>query len=190
MFDYVFSITSGGETSYWLFYNNLDYNALNYIKLYKEKLGYVFDEDTNNDNLNNESSNENEEQNVEGNSENTNNDLQNNTDNNDDSNNENNGQEGENNQTGNPEEGLTDVQKYNSKFESYAGEHSKGSIRSLLDSVQEANLTYENKIQVEFNGAIYVDNVSNLKEQIVNNIYMITIEHNTETGYIQKIIIN
>ena len=51
-------------------------------------------------------------------------------------------------------------------------------------------MTYDNKIQVEFNGAIYVDNVSNLKEQIVNNIYMITIEHNTESGYIQKIIIN
>lgn len=190
MFEYVFSVISGGNTNYWLFYNGLDYNALNYIKLYKERLGYNDDENDNNENNNNgenteppaEGEEQKPEENVEGSD--TNNEEQN------PDNNESNEQNNEDNQTGEENNQLTDVQAYNLRFEPYAGEHSKGSIRSLLDTIQTSNLTHENKVQVEFNGNTYDDNVNALKEQIVNNVYNVTIEYNEETKYIKKIIIS
>lgn len=176
MFTYIFSITSGGETKYWLYYNELDYNAVDYIRLAKERLGYDVD-DTQNPNTEGEQgtdtdTNQNPEENGDENQ--GNNDGQSGEDEN---------QDGENNQ-------MTTAQGYNSKFEPYAGDHSKGSIRSLLDLVQETNLTYDHKIVVEFNGNTYVTNTADLKSEIVNNVYTVTIEKNPETEYIEKIIIS
>ena len=45
MFEYIYSITSGGETSYYIVYNGVDYNATEYIDRMKERLGYNNGED-------------------------------------------------------------------------------------------------------------------------------------------------
>lgn len=41
MFEYIYSITSAGEITYYLVYNQVDYNALEYIEMSKEHLGYT-----------------------------------------------------------------------------------------------------------------------------------------------------
>lgn len=41
MFNYIYSITSGGEVTYNLVREGIDYNALDYIKIRKEQLGYT-----------------------------------------------------------------------------------------------------------------------------------------------------
>ena len=191
-FEYVYSITSEGETTYWLGLEGLDYNALDFIKLMKERLGYNASEgENNNDQQQGEEQNQNQENNQQNQDENSNNpedeqgqENQNNDNNqNNDVPQENTNPEDTNNQT-NP------VESYNLKFEPYAGERSKGSVRSLLDTIQEANLTHENKIQLEFNGNTYVTNTSDLKPEIVNNVYTVTIQKNEETGYVEKIVIS
>lgn len=51
-FDGIYSTINAGETSYYLLYNDKEYNAVEYIRLIKEQLGIVDDEeneeDTNN----------------------------------------------------------------------------------------------------------------------------------------------
>lgn len=81
------------------------------------------------------------------------------------------------------------VKAFNAQFEAYQGERSRGSVRSLLSVIDESNARNEHKVSVEFSGNTYVDNVSNLKEQITNNAYTVEIKKNEENGYIEKIII-
>lgn len=72
MFDYIYSITSGGEVNYYLVYNNVDYNAVEYIGLSKKKLGISEDDKTSGTNNN---STENKDSNTNSENTNTNNDA-------------------------------------------------------------------------------------------------------------------
>lgn len=147
MFEYIFSITSGGETNYYIVYNGIDYSAKEYIDIMKDRLGYnkveepvrgPGDTSSNPDNLN---------------------------------------------------ENKVSPETFNATFEAYEGEHSKNSTISLVDAVISSNASSENKIQIEYNGNIYVDDLAGIKESMQNDIYTMTIEKNAETGYIEKIII-
>lgn len=207
MFEYVYSITSGGETNYYMVYQGVDYNALDYIERMKERLGYNKEEQNEKEDKTNQSNNSNEQNNNEQNNVNeiNNNNEQNNVNvSNSQENNQlgdiNTSTNGENNNTSteennnqnesNNENNISiEVSMYNAMFEPYEGEHSRGSIRSLIDSIHNTNLTHENKIQVEYNENIYLENVTSLKQELNNNAYIITIEHNQETGYVSKIII-
>lgn len=147
MFEYVFSITSGGETNYYMVYNGIDYSAKEYIDIMKERLGYNKVEEP-----------------IRGPGD---------TSTNPDNKNENN----------------VSPETFNATFEAYEGEHSRNSTISLVDAVINSNANSENKIQIEYNGNIYVDDLSGIKESMQNTTYTMTIEKNGETGYIEKIII-
>lgn len=51
-FEYIYSVTSGGQTNYYIVINEKDYKALDYINAMKKALGYPVEEDEN-ENLNN-----------------------------------------------------------------------------------------------------------------------------------------
>lgn len=56
IFKYMYSLTSSGETTYYMTYNDTDYLAIDYINIMKKKLGYEEDEEENvNDEKNNSS---------------------------------------------------------------------------------------------------------------------------------------
>ncbi len=47
-FDGIYSVISAGQTSYYLLYNEQEYDALEYIRLIKEQLGIVDEEENDN----------------------------------------------------------------------------------------------------------------------------------------------
>lgn len=163
MFDYVYSITSGGETKYYLVYNGVDYSATDYIDRMKEVLGY-----------------EEEENNSEGS---VNSDQENN----------NNGEESnqnEGNNVENEETNSTAIQLFNAGFETFEGEHSGSTVRELIRKIDSSNLSSSNQVKLEYNGKIYLDDISKLNDIIDRNKnYTITMEYNENTKYIEKIII-
>ncbi len=174
IFDYICSITSEGELNYRIVYNNVDYIAMDYIKLAKEKFGYKETEDQDNSN------NENQENEQQGNAE-----AGQTEENNNANFAENQGEV--NNATQNMEQQAINV--FNAQFEAYNGERSKGTTKALLDIISSSNALSEHKVVVEYNGNIYTDNVTGLKEAITNNSYTVSIEKNSETGYIEKVVI-
>ena len=172
IFDYICSITSEGELDYRIVYNNVDYLAMDYIKLAKEKFGYSDEED--------DSDNEDLENNQQGNAENGQNEENNN------SNPTENQGEG-NNINQNMEEQA--VNAFNAQFEAYNGERSRGTTKALIDIISSSNALSDHKVIVEYDGNLYTDNVTGLKESITNNAYTVSVEYNSESGYIEKIII-
>ena len=74
-------------------------------------------------------------------------------------------------------------------FNIYEGQRSRGSVRALIDTVESANMEYEHKVQIEYEGVVYLDNVSSLKEQLENNGYTVEILYNQESGFVEKIVI-
>ncbi|MCI8396922.1 MAG: hypothetical protein HFJ52_04575 [Clostridia bacterium] len=182
MCEYIYSITSGGETTYYMVFNGTVYNAIDYLKIAKERLGYNKEENNTETNINNNvNANENTSTNTntttETNQTNENTNTENNT----------NGENSEENTNQNQE--TPEVKAFNAQFSAYQGERSRGSVRSLLSTVDESNKKNEHKVVVEINENTYTDNVANLREDIKNETYTVTMERNTETGYVEKIII-
>lgn len=158
MFEYVYSITSGGETKYYLVYNGVDYSATEYIDRMKEVLGY-----------------EEEEENNSGETE--------------DNNQENNNGEGNNNGE-NEEVNSTAIQLFNAGFETFEGEHSGSTVRELIKKIDSSNLSSSNQVKLEYNGKVYLDDISKLNDIIDRaKNYTITMEYNENTKYIEKIIV-
>lgn len=81
MFNYIYSITSAGETTYYMTYNEKDYLAMDYINLMKKQLGYE-EESTNNEKGNSSETNTNEDRNTVVNETDTNQTNETNTDSN------------------------------------------------------------------------------------------------------------
>ncbi len=182
MCEYIYSITSGGQTTYYMVFNGTVYNAVDYLKIAKERLGYNKEENNTETNINNNvNANENTSTNTntttETNQTNENTNTENNT------NGENSGENTNQNQE------TPEVKAFNAQFSAYQGERSRGSVRSLLSTVDESNKKNEHKVVVEINDNTYTDNVANLREDIKNETYTVTMERNTETGYVEKIII-
>jgi len=82
MCDYIYSITSGGEVTYYMVYNNVDYKAMDYIKISKERLGYTEGEKETGVSLDNENNNSTEGNTNTNSNVDTNTSNQTNTDNN------------------------------------------------------------------------------------------------------------
>ena len=194
IFDYICSITSGGENLYRLVYNGVDYDAIEYINLAKEKFGYPESDnqnDANNANSENTQGENSEGENAEGNTENNNQEV----------NNSGEGEQGGENTNTEPSENQGEANNatqnmeneaakaFNAQFEAYNGERSKGTTKSLLDIVSSSNTLSEQKVTIEYEGNLYTDDVSGLKDALTNNTYNVSIEYDNESGYINKIII-
>ncbi len=144
MFDYVYSITSGGETSYYIVYNDVDYSAVEYIDRMKEVLGYNKEEEDI-DELNASIAESMSEQ---------------------------------------------EIQLFNVAFESYAGEHSGSSLRTLIDIVKNSNSGEGLKVKFEREGNVYVNDTGTLRDTIdVTANYTIELQYNEDKNFIEKIII-
>ncbi len=144
MFDYAYSITSGGETSYYIVYNNVDYSAVEYIERMKEVLGYNKEEE-NIDELN-----------------------------------------------ASIAENMSEleIQLFNATFESYAGEYSGSSVRSLIGKVKMSNEIQDIKVKIEYNGNTYINDTGALTDTIdVTANYTIELQYNEDKNFIEKIII-
>ena len=177
MFEYIYSITSGGETTYYIVYK-----AIDYINAKKQSLGYEIKEETptpSNDNNVPEENNPDPDTNTE------------NPDNEQTDNNQNNENQDNQNDTQQTEEDKQAeiVKSFNVMFNIYEGQRSRGSVRALIDTVESANMEYEHKVQIEYEGVVYLDNVSSLKEQLENNGYTVEILYNQESGFVEKIVI-
>ena len=162
MFDYVYSITSGGETKYYIVYNGVDYSATDYIDRMKEVLGYEEENNNSEGSVNNDQDNNNEEEN-----------------------NQNKGNSGEN-----EEPNSTAVQLFNAGFETFEGEHSGSTVRELIKKIDSSNLSSSNQVKLEYNGKVYLDDISKLNDIIDRaKNYTITMEYNESTKYVEKIIV-
>lgn len=144
MFDYVYSLTSGGETKYYVVYNEKDYSATDYIDRMKEALGYNKEEED--IDKTNASIAENMSE------------LQ--------------------------------IQLFNVQFQSYEGEHSGSSVRSLINTVKLSNEVQDIKVKIEHNGKIYINDTATLTDIIdISSKYTVELQYNQNVEFIEKIII-
>ncbi len=178
MFDYIYSLTSGGETKYYLVYKGIPYNASEFIERMEERLGY--NNENNEENNNGEENNQTENNNQEDENGNTNQDNETNL--------------SESNEDNNMSSALVtnenpEAKAFNSQFESYEGERSKNTILSFLDLIIKSNLESAHKIRVQYEENIYIYNISNVKESLVKDIYNVEIQYNEATQFIEKIVI-
>lgn len=86
--------------------------------------------------------------------------------------------------------GSTNAEKFNSNFKKYEGEQTGITIRLILNDIRDYNASASNKMLVEYNGTVYTDNVSDIRSLIeIDKKYTVSLEYNSETQYIQKIMI-
>lgn len=144
MFDYIYSLTSGGETKYYVVYNEKDYSATDYIDRMKEALGYNKEEEDI-DKLNASVAENMSEQ---------------------------------------------EIKLFNVAFESYVGEHSGSSLRTLVDIVKNSNSGEGIKVKIEYNDKTYINDTATLTDTIdVSAKYKIEVQYNQDKEFVEKIII-
>lgn len=171
MFEAIYSITSEGETNYYLLLNGVSYSATDYINRMKEIVGGYEEIKGTQENQTQTETNETTE-NAEALTQESTIDRP---------------EEDTNSITS--EEEKQKIAIFNSMFEAYSGQHSKNTTIALLDTVINSNSTHENKVQIEYQGVNYTEQIEELKNKLSNNVYTITIENNQDTGYIEKIIL-
>lgn len=179
MCEYIYSVTSGGQTTYYMVFNGTVYNATDYIKIAKDRLGYNKEENTN----------ENTNTNTNTNTQNNTNTTTETNEANENTNTATNANEQNSGENTNQNTETAEAKAFNAQFSAYQGERSRGSVRSLLSAIDESNKKNEHKVVVEINDNTYTENVANLREEIRNDTYTVTMERNAETGYVEKIII-
>lgn len=86
----------------------------------------------------------------------------------------------------------SDLEKFNYDFERYQGEQNGTMTRGLVNTTYQHNIEGSQKVIIEYNGNIYSEDndIKNLKSSIsMEDTYSISLEYNSSTQYVEKVII-